>query len=221
MAVYDPKKHNRRSIRLKNYDYSSSGEYFITLCIKNRECRLGKIINREMILNSAGNITDLWWSKISEKFFNARLDVYQIMPNHFHGIIGIVDPIGVDPNEKSAGVNPDEKSVVNPKKDGTHNQGGISQGGISQGGHAGPPQPDFEKRPAAIPDIIQWFKTMTTNKYIKEVKGGRFPPFDGKLWQRNYYDHIIRDEQSLKRIRNYIIDNPAQWKDDSNNPNNF
>jgi len=150
-----------------------------------------------MILNSAGDITDLWWNKIPEKFFNARLDIYQIMPNHFHGIIGIFDPdntVGVDPR-------------VNPKKDGNQNQGGISQGG-----HAGTSQPNFEKRPAAIPDIVQWFKTMTTNEYIQEVKVGRFPPFDGKLWQRNYYDHIIRNKKSLERIQNYIINNPAQWK---------
>jgi REP element-mobilizing transposase RayT len=198
---------------LKNYDYSSPGEYFITLCIKNRECRLGEINNREMILNSAGDITDLWWNKIPEKFFNARLDIYQIMPNHFHGIIGIFDPdntAGVDPNKNPVGVDPrvnPKENVVNPKKDGNRNQGGISQGR-----HAGTSQPNFEKRPAAIPDIVQWFKTMTTNEYIQEVKVGRFPPFDGKLWQRNYYDHIIRNKKSLERIQNYIINNPAQWK---------
>src|SRR5699024_6257334 len=135
--------------------------------------------------------------------------------NHFHGIVEIIDP------DKTVGIDP----CVNPDKEGSQNQGG----------HPGPPQPglnqpgtnpktvgadprispkdndqlkpDFEPKPASIPSIVQWFKTMTTNQYIKGVKNGQYPPFDRKLWQRNYHDHIIRDEESLKRIRYYIMHN--------------
>ena len=65
--------------------------------------------------------------------------------------------------------------------------------------------------------VVQWLKTMTTNEYIRGVKNNEWPRFNGKLWQRNYYDHIIRDEESLKNIRNYIVNNPAKWAEDENN----
>ncbi len=78
----------------------------------------------------------------------------------------------------------------------------------TSGAHAGAP----------LPSIIQWFKTMTTNEYIRGVKTFGWPPFVGKLWQRNYYEHIIRNDDSLNLIREYIINNPAQWELDRENP---
>ncbi|MCW9707960.1 transposase [Fodinibius salsisoli] len=204
--TYDPKKHNRRSIRLEGYDYASPGLYFLTLCLQNRACLFGNVENGKMILNTAGLLTDEWWNKIPEKFPNVRLDVYQIMPNHFHAIVEIID------SDKTVGAGP----RLCPDKNDRHNQDG----------HAGPSQPaspqrDFEPRQASIPKIVQWFKTMTTNKYIKGVKNGQYPPFDRKLWQRNYHDHIIRDEESLERIRYYITHYPTQWQKDNNNPQNI
>jgi hypothetical protein len=73
---------------------------------------------------------------------------------------------------------------------------------------------DNKKYHATIGDVMDWFKTMTTNEYIRGVKNLGWPPFDRKLWQRNYYEHIIRDEQSYERIAEYIISNPAKWQDD-------
>ncbi len=213
---YDPSKHDRQSIRLKGHDYSSPGEYFLNSCTKNRECRFGKVVNSEMILNIAGKMIDKWWKKIPEKFPNAVLDVYQIMPNHFHAIVGITVPtknVRVD-LPKNVGVDPG----VDPEGD--DNQ--------VQGDHVGSPQPgarqpglDFKSRPASVDAIVQWFKTMTTNEYIRGVKKGIFPPFDRKLWQRNYYEHIIRNDKSLQRIRDYIINNPAKWEQDRNHPDNW
>lgn len=71
---------------------------------------------------------------------------------------------------------------------------------------------------APLPEIIQWYKTMTTNAYIRGVKQSGWTPFAGKLWQRNYYEHIIRDEVDLERIRAYIEDNPTMWASDNENP---
>jgi REP element-mobilizing transposase RayT len=205
---------------LEGYDYSSPGLYFITLCVQNRERRFGEVENFEMNLNSAGKMVDRWWNKIPEKFPNARLDVYQIMPNHFHAIVRIVRPRWV--KKDISGVDP----RVNPGK---FNFNGW-------GGHVGPQQeaprqwlqrprpphlPYYEPRFAYIPGIVQWFKTMTTNKYIQGVKAGHYPQFDRRLWQRNYYDDIIWDNRSLRIVRQYIADNPAQWKKDRNNPQNF
>lgn len=67
-------------------------------------------------------------------------------------------------------------------------------------------------------DIVDWFKTMTTNEYIRGVKGRGWPPFARRLWQRNYYEHIIRNQDELRRIRRYIADNPLQWALDRENP---
>ena len=80
----------------------------------------------------------------------------------------------------------------------------------TKGGHTGPP----------LPTIIQWFKTMTTNEYMKNVVQSGWPPFSGRLWQRNYYERVIRSEQELARARGYIADNPLQWASDKENPAN-
>jgi hypothetical protein len=71
-----------------------------------------------------------------------------------------------------------------------------------------------KKTHATIGDAMDWFKTMTTNEYIRGVKTLNWKPFNKKLWQRNYYEHIIRDEQSYLRISEYIINNPAKWNSD-------
>jgi putative transposase len=79
---------------------------------------------------------------------------------------------------------------------------------MTEGGHAGPP----------LQRIVQWFKTMTTNEYIHGVKEHGWPQFKGSLWQRSFYDHVIRDEESLNRIREYIATNPLRWDLDRENP---
>ncbi|HXF49230.1 MAG TPA: transposase [Verrucomicrobiae bacterium] len=84
---------------------------------------------------------------------------------------------------------------------------GVGGRELKAGGHIGPP----------LQKILQWFKTMTTNEYLKNVKNKNWPPFPGRLWQRNYYEHIIRDEDSLNKIREYIIQNPARWEYDMEN----
>lgn len=90
---------NRRSIRLKGYDYARKGNYFITICSKDRECLFGKIVNEEMILYDAGIMINKWWQKIPEKFPDIELGVYRIMPNHFHAIVinnGTGDGVGAN-----------------------------------------------------------------------------------------------------------------------------
>ncbi len=190
---YNPNKHHRRSIRLKGYDYSQEGLYFITICVKDRECLFGKIENNEMILNDAGKMLNKWWKKIPEKFPDIELDVYQIMPNHFHAIVfnkGI--GVGANPcvcpisdNENDLYINLDAPTPI-------------------LGEHMGSP----------LHGIVQWFKTMSTNEYIRGVKTLGWKPFNGKLLQRNYYEHIIRNEKSYQTIADYIVNNPAKWEDD-------
>src|SRR5437773_396353 len=94
---YNSEIHHRRSIRLRGYDYSRAGLYFITICTKDRECLFGKIADGEMVLNDAGKIAFDEWMKLPERFPNFDLDVFQIMPNHIHGIIVLNDVVGGNP----------------------------------------------------------------------------------------------------------------------------
>jgi len=157
---YNPDIHYRRSIRLKYYDYSQQGAYFITICTHNKECLFGKIVNVAMVLNDAGKMVEKWWHELNTKFPNIEPGAHIIMPNHFHGIIIIV---GVDLR-----VCPDINNNDNYRCEHT-----------GQGEHTGSP----------LHKIVQWFKTMTTNDYIKNVKTNNWKPFNKKLWQRNYYEH--------------------------------
>ena len=188
----NPQRHHRRSIRLRGYDYSQAGAYFVTICTQDRACLFGDLVDGEMRLNDAGRMVEQWWCEINRKFPWVETDEHIIMPNHFHGIIVINAPTPVGADLR---VRPCE-----PNHSGAHN--------AYSGAHTGAP----------LPAIIQWFKTMTTNEYIRGVKTSGWPPFAGKLWQRNYYEHIIRNDESLHRIREYIINNPLQWALDRENP---
>ena len=88
---YNPEKHHRRSIRLRDYDYSQAGVYFITLCTQNRKCLFGEISDGQMVLNDAGRVADKCWCDIPVHFPRVELDEWVIMPNHVHGILFIVD----------------------------------------------------------------------------------------------------------------------------------
>jgi REP element-mobilizing transposase RayT len=192
---YNPDIHHRRSIRLKGYDYSQCGYYFITICTKHRRCLFGEIENGQMILNNAGKMIDRWWNELKNKYANIEIDEYVVMPNHCHGIINIVGIVGAD------GIVGEDLCVFPDNKSGEE---------LRMGEHAGSPQ----QMGRPIYKMIQWFKTMTTNEYIRNVKQNHWEPFDGKIWQRNYYEQIVRDEISLRRIREYIVNNPYQWQQD-------
>lgn len=202
---YDPEIPHRRSIRLRQYDYAQAGAYFVTICAQNRECLFGDVTDGEMRVNNAGLMIKKWWVELNRKFPNVETDEHIVMPNHFHGIITIVN-VGADPC-----VRPDPNVCPNHAS-GQTRSGQTRRSAPTEtnrsGAHTGAP----------LPNAIQWFKTMTTNEYIRGVKTAKWPPFNGRFWQRNYYEHIIRDDDSLNHIREYIITNPAQWEFDRENP---
>lgn len=107
---FDPQKHHRHSIRLKDYDYSQAGAYYVTIDVQNRECLFGEIVNDEMVLNDAGKMIIEQWNALLERFLNIELDVYQIMPNHFHGII-VVSP-NLDGSPNRAGTRPAPTGIL-------------------------------------------------------------------------------------------------------------
>lgn len=162
-------------MRLKDYDYSKPGLYFVTICTQDREHLFGKIINEPAVanlsvchlenkimkLNIAGEMIQDWIIELPNKFENIKCDYYIIMPNHLHMIIEIFEP--------------------------RHEHIGSS-----------------------LPTIIQWFKTMTTNEYIRMVKRDILPSFNKRVWQRNYYEQIIRNETQYINTINYIKYNPLK-----------
>ncbi len=183
----------RKSIRLKGYDYSREGFYFITVCIQNHFCLFGKIDNDKMILNDAGKMVEHHWMELAERFSNIELYESVVMPNHFHGIIEIVDVPGV--GGQNAGL---QSHVGRPQ--------GIAPTDV--------PNPDQADIKSPIGAVVGAFKSLTTVDYIRNVKQSNWKPFNKKLWQRNYHEHIIKNEESFGKIRNYIQTNPIQWQND-------
>lgn len=206
---FNPAIHHRHSIRLKGYDYSKAGLYFITICCQNRACLFGHIIDGEMVLNDAGTMIEKWYYELATKFPEMKCDEMIIMPNHFHCIVNNVgaDP-RVCPDNNAPSIQLGEPIILGEP--------------IQLGEHVGSPQRvgssnidgSSQRVGSPIPRVVQWFKTMTTNEYIRGVKSFGWAPFDGKLWQRNYYEHIIRDEKSYHNIKQYIVNNPINWKND-------
>ena len=231
--TYNPKIHHRRSIRLKGYDYSQAGLYFITICCNRWNNSLGlpfgNIENGEMILNEFGQIAYNEWVKLTERFTNFELDVFQIMPNHMHGIIVLNDAVGAgfnhaqnggdaqnDANAQNDGnTQNDDPQTITPAQDGANVQ---NDANIIQGAGASP----APTRNASVSDIVGAYKSLVANGCLdiwKLTWAGVNPaptqiPTMGKLWQRDFYEHIIRNEQSYERISNYIINNPAKWNED-------
>ncbi len=190
---FNPEIHNRKSIRLPGYDYSREGLYFITICTKNKEHLFGHIANGNMFLNDIGQIAHQCWAAIPDHFPNAALHAFVIMPNHLHGIIEL----------KNGG--------------GNLTIGGVSAVGVENFQPLPPPPPTPEPLtltpqrhafqqmiPRSIAAIVKGFKIGVTN-WCREHTDIE------TVWQRNYYEHIVRDDASYDRISKYIICNPEKW----------
>ena len=163
--TFDNELHDRNSIRLKNYDYSKAGCYFITICTQNKLKLFGTVEKCNIVLNNAGQMVEKIWQELPNQFSNIQLHEFVIMPNHFHGIFEINKTINLG-----------EKKTVS--------------------------------------DIVGAFKSLTTNAFICGVKQNNWQAFEGKVWQRNFYEHIIRDRQDYLNTVDYILNNSKNWLED-------
>ena len=159
----------RKSIRLKEFDYSSGNWYYVTICTHNFRFVFGEVIKSRMTLNSYGNIAEENWNYLTQQFTNVELDEFVVMPNHIHGII-----------------------IINSRR-GLIDQTPIPNDWIM-----------MKDKSVTLGKIVRFFKARTT----KHLRDSGFTSF---RWQRNYYEHIIRNEEDLYRIRKYIQLNPLQW----------
>ena len=162
---HNGRKYYRRNLRLKGYDYSRPGAYFITICTHERQFLFGEISDGKMLLNRYGRVAHNQWRSLPRNRTGVNIDAFVVMPNHIHGILVI----------RSKVAKPDKR--------------------------------------CSIPEIVRGYKTFSSRR-INEIRGKPGEP----TWQKNYWEHIIRNQDSFERIRNYIISNPLRWHLDIENP---
>lgn len=212
---YNTNIHHRKSTRKKGYDYSKVGLYFITICCQNKRHRFGNITAGagftparnnaavQMVLNEYGTVAHDEWIKLSERFPHIQLDAFQIMPNHMHGIISL-NNLPVLSNGVLAGAGTPAEINMDVLNDDIGDID-VNDGTIINDRATARVAP-------TVSDIIGAYKSLVANGCLDIYKLKNVTM--GKLWQRNYHEHIIRDEQSYRRISAYIVNNPVKWTDD-------
>jgi len=218
--TYDAKKHLRRSVRLKGYDYASPGWYYVTICTHDRSFLFGEIVESQMRRSGTGEIAQECWNEIPQHCPRATLDASIVMPNHLHGIIVIG---GDTPSERTGTPwRAPTKSASPP-------------GGDTPRGRDTPWRVPTNVRreafgkpvPGSLATLLRLFKQAVTVQARAHARacGGVPPEFLGarhgvpiEIWQDGFYEHVIRNEKELNRIREYICDNPQRWPHDSENP---
>ncbi len=181
--MFDPLRYHGKSIRLKGWDYTQTGAYFVTICTHEREPLFGRVLHGKMVLNVFGRIAWEEWFRTARIRPNVELfeDEFVVMPDHVHGIVWIVGDENVDAQRRCASTKP----------------GGVTPNNVA---------------PGSLGAIVRAFKSMVT-KRINEHRGTP----GARVWQRNYYEHIIRTDRALNAIRRYIMNNPMRWQFDRYN----
>jgi REP-associated tyrosine transposase len=281
---YDPKRHHRRSIRLREYDYSSPGAYFTTLCTHDEQCLFGEIVDGHMHRSQYGEIVQEEWLRSATIRKEIQLDAWVVMPNHVHGIVIITSPAGahghapaIAPekaeahgNEPTPGVSSTvgahgDVPAIAPEKAEAHGDvpaiapekaeahGNVPTPGVSStvGAHGDVPAIAPEKaeahgdvpydrtprgttsasivtrahghaplrnappqrRPRSLGTFVSGFKSAVKIR-VNQMRGAPGAP----VWQHNYYEHVVRNEDELNQIREYILNNPLRWALDRENP---
>ena len=205
---------DRRSLRMNGYDYAQAGAYFITICTQDRACLLGDVANEEIRLSDAGRTVQEAWQALLGRFSGMELDAFVIMPNHVHGIIVI-------PGRGESCIRPDDSRQPDSgdHKDrpyGTGHAHGIvsliGPGSVVGAGLALPEEKGAASSAPTLGDVARAFKS------ISAIRVNRLLTRSGSLWQRNYYERVIRNKRELDKIREYITTNPLKWPLDRENP---
>ncbi len=209
-------KYRTDSHRLKGYDYTLNGAYFITICTKNRKHYFGEIINHKMVLNELGTLATEEWQKSGIIRNNIIIDEFIVMPNHIHGIVFLNN--NIQPNndklndgerngdERNDGERNDGRDVLAKRlyENANENENANKNENKYRGNHKKMSEISPSKKSISV--MIRFFKRQTSI-YGKKIN----PDFQ---WQSNYYDHIVRNDKALNDIRKYIINNPRNWKED-------
>jgi putative transposase len=192
---FDPKRYHRRSIRFPGYDYRQAGAYFVTICTYQRALLFDDPTLRR--------VAEALWQRIPRHFPHVQLDAWVVMPNHVHGVLVITRDV------RRGEASQEALPPAEPTADvGT----GLSEEWVA--GDASPlPQRPAGPPPGSLGAIVGNFKSVTARRINRLRRAPGMP-----VWQRNYYEHIVRDEPALNAVRQYIVDNPARWAWDTYNP---
>ena len=193
---YNPAIYHRRSIRLPGYDYSQAGAYYVTIVTQGRQCLFGEVVDGEMKKNAAGKIVQWEWERVAQRFKFIELGAFVVMPNHVHGIIIIHDTVGATRPGLTGALSNVQDLHTNISKD-----------------PDGSPLPARGPAPSSLGTIVGQFKSRVTKRLWKISTLAGTP-----IWQRNYYEHIVRNDDDANRIYTYIQSNPSRWADDEENP---
>ncbi|MEL6268408.1 MAG: hypothetical protein AAFU54_27135 [Chloroflexota bacterium] len=222
-------RRNRKSPRMKGYDYAQEGAYFVTICAHQHEHRFGAVMGDDMHLSAHGHMAYDAWPTIPDHFRNADIDLFVVMPNHVHGIVLILEQKSPSTHRRDVthNVNP-EQNRSSDRRDATHNvnpqQNRLSDrrdvacyvpthddGEEERAPGVDDPTGHYTRispKPGSLSAIIRSYKSAVT-KAIRHTTTDRTP-----IWQGRYHDRIIRDERELNAFRNYILTNPARWTED-------
>ena len=174
---HEAEVYGRRSIRLKGYDYTQVGAYFVTIAVRGRLALLGEVADGALHLSDAGEMAREVWLTMPQRFPFVEMGAFVVMPDHVHGIVVI----------RGDGTRAPMKDAPTPDR------------------------ADTTPTSPSLGDVVGAYKSLTTAAYIRGVHTAQWPPFDRRLWQRNFYERVIRDEYEMNEIRAYIRDNPSRW----------
>lgn len=172
------KIYGRRSIRLRGYDYTQVGAYFVTVTVRGRLALFGEVVDDMVRLNDAGEMAREVWQGMPRRFPFVEVDAFVVMPDHVHGIVVI----------RGDGTRAPIKDAPTPDRADT----------------------DVTSTARALGDVVGAYKSLTTAAYIRGVHDSHWPPFYGRLWQRNFYERVIRDGYEMNELRAYVRDNPLR-----------
>ena len=185
---------HRRSLRLKTHNYAEIGAYFVTVVVEGRSCLLADLEADDVRLTEIGQMAAEEWRALECRFPGVRLDTFVVMPNHLHAVVWL------------------ESVTV-----GAPFVGALGERATTRVGE----RATTRVAPTTLGAVVGAYKSLTTCRYLGGIARHGWPRLSRRLWQRNYYDHVIRDETDLGRIRQYIQENPLRWSDDEDNPAKF
>ncbi|HEX8211683.1 MAG TPA: hypothetical protein VF584_16030 [Longimicrobium sp.] len=203
---YYPNQHQRRSIRLREYDYSMPGAYFVTLCVAGRRCSLAEIVEGEVRLTASGEIVADCWASLPIRFAGIRLDTSVVMPNHFHATIFMVGARFIAPTAcptEGPALSVDVPTGGASEPD-TGHQHASGEGAINRAPTEASPH---VHRAVTWGEVVRTFRAASAIRIRREADSGF-------AWQRNYFERVLRDDDRVGRARRYVAENPGQWADD-------
>ena len=183
--TFSTRRSRHKDLRLQGYDHSTPGGYFVTVCVRNRDCVLGAIVDGEMRPSGEEELVQAPWTSLTQRFPLVDLDAFVLMPNHIHGVIILSEPAETGDS---------------------HDLHTVAARFIAPACTPGP-----VRRLPALGEVVHTFKAVSTHSIRRDGN-------PGFAWQRDYYEHVIRNEHDLEQIRDYIVSNPAKWELDHENP---